>query len=117
MSGLFGSISRSAQEQNDPCREELGVIVAHQYGRHGCCFDNTRSNIGEGDERCYLCHRNPFYEVIFHSGEEQTLRIAPHRAFERVVEVGACLLLRLSAIAELLPGFKMQVCCFFHTTV
>jgi hypothetical protein len=115
-SGVLLSISMSAKDNDDASKEVLGVIVSHKNGVHGC----RACGGGEGDERCYLCAQNPFYEVLSENklgvgddldiSVQRTFRVSPCRAFGRVVEVGACLLLKLSAVQDVLPGFSMKVC-------
>lgn len=120
--GVLLSISESAADNQDRSKEKLAIIVSHKHGRHGCCFDNRNQTVDEGDERCYLCPLNPFYEVLFHNHSRilqeddddhdennEYVRITPQRAFGRVVEVGACLLLKMSCISEIIPSFKLQV--------
>lgn len=115
--GVLLSISISSSDNADPAMEKLGVIVAHRQGVHGC----RSCGGGEGDERCYLCPFNPFYEVMFEnrlgiedeeSLQQKTVRVSPSRAFGRVVEIGACLLLRLSTVQMVLPGLLAKV--IFH---
>lgn len=103
LTNFHGSVS----DQSDHSNQRLGVIVSHTFQKHGCCFDNRHSTPDEGDERCYLCHNNPFYEVSFHVGQD-SVPVSPLNAFGCVVEVGACLLLKASAIAIIISGFRLQ---------
>jgi hypothetical protein len=122
-SGVLLSISPSVQDNNDPLKEQLGVIVPHRNGVHGCKYNSQGAG---GDECCFFCASNPFYEVLFQnefsidqdinaSSWDTTIRVSPDRAVGRTVEVGSCLLLRISAVCELLPNFRMEV--KIHTNV
>lgn len=119
------SISPAACDNGIKHKEKLGVIVAHRYGLHGCRCNPQGQAVA--DERCYLCPHNPFYEVLFRNSNKHNntmmvtddeaadedldmyVRITPHRAHGRVVDVGSCLLLKASAISEILPSFRLEV--------
>ena len=109
---LLKLVGCSVPCDNDEDQERLGVIVAHSHGLHGCVSCDAAQD-AQGDERCYLCPQNPFYQVLLRGGNDQEtatiVRIRPHVAFGSVVEVGACLLLQATAISEILSTFVLQV--------
>lgn len=124
--GVLVHISPLHRDHADKRKFQLGVVVAHRPGVHGCKYGVSAASGNDNediqledlhqDERCYFCQDNPFYEVLF-TGQEGspslTCRIQPERVQDRVLRVGTQLLLKASALERMLPGFRFMVFYLF----
>ena len=107
--GVLLNISELASDHENEGMRRLGVVVSHRPGVHGCSYGDENMQM-HADERCYFCHDNPFYEVLFSGPRSRTIiRVQPQRAVERAVATGEKLLLRAGAMERIVPGFRYQV--------
>jgi hypothetical protein len=125
--GVLLYISPEEEDDDDASTYKLGCIVPHRFGVHGCCTPSDQDTPSDAAmDRCYFCHNNPFFEVLFYNpacpydgfvtgegaaamemgtsaSQWMTMPATPARASFRVLPVGTRLLMSISVLAHVIP--------------